>query len=53
LFGDISLANNVTIGANATVNRSCEKERVVLAGTPAVIVKENAKNWIEFNQVEI
>ena len=53
LFGDISLADNVTIGANATVNRSCDKEGVVLAGTPAVIVKENVRNWLEFNKVEI
>lgn len=51
IFGDIMIANNVTIGANATVNRSCSKERVVLAGTPAVVVKENAKNWVEFNNV--
>lgn len=52
IFGDIRIANNVTIGANATVNCSCEKERVVLAGTPANIVKENTRNWLEFNRVD-
>ena len=47
IFGDINIANNVTIGANATVNRSCDSENVILAGTPAKIVKENTVNWIE------
>ncbi len=49
LFGDIKISDNVTIGANATVNRSCERENVVLAGSPAIIVKENYPCWLEFN----
>lgn len=49
LFGDIRIANNVTIGANATVNKSFEQEHVVIAGTPAKIVKTDYPNWIEFN----
>lgn len=53
LFGNIQIANNTTIAANATVNRSCIQERVVLAGTPAKIVKEDAPTWIEFNNVSI
>ena len=52
LFGDIKIADNVTIAANATVNRSCEQNRVVLAGTPAKVVKENAQTWVEFNRVK-
>lgn len=52
LFGDVSIARNVTIGANATVNRSCEQENVVLAGTPARIVKENSESWIMFNHID-
>lgn len=52
LFGDVSIARNVTIGANATVNRSCEQENVVLAGTPARIVKENTESWIMFNHID-
>lgn len=52
LFGGINIANNVSIGANATVNRNCEKERCILAGTPAIVVKEDTCNWIEFNRVE-
>lgn len=47
LFGNISIANNVTIGANATVNKSCHEECVVLAGTPAKIVKRDYNNWTE------
>lgn len=49
LFGNIHIGNNNTIGANATVNKSFTEENVVIAGTPAKIVKENAPNWIEFN----
>lgn len=50
IFGNISIANNVTIAANATVNRSCENENVVLAGTPAKIVKEEMPSWKDFNK---
>lgn len=53
IYGNIIIANNVTIGANATVNRSFQKENVVIAGTPAVIVKENVTNWITFNKVKL
>lgn len=51
-FGDIRIANNVTIGANATVNRSCDEEYVVLAGSPAKVVKTESRNWIEFNKLK-
>jgi serine O-acetyltransferase len=51
VFGNIHIANNVTIGANATVNKSCDTENCVLAGSPAVIVKENSANWLDFNKV--
>jgi len=50
LFGDIQIANNVTIGANATVNKSITEENVVIAGSPAVIVKRGYPNWLEFNK---
>lgn len=51
LFGNIQIADNITIGANSTVNKSFEKQNVVIAGTPATIVKENYPNWTEFNQL--
>lgn len=50
LFGNIQIPSNVTIGANATVNKSFAEENVVIAGTPAKIVKHNYPNWIEFNK---
>ncbi len=52
LFGDITIASNVTIGANATVNKSFEEEHVVIAGTPAEVVKKDYPNWIDFNRVK-
>ncbi len=45
IFGDIKIADNVTIAANATVNRSIEEANVMVAGTPAVIKKRNVKSW--------
>lgn len=47
LFGDITIADNVSIGANATVNRSFTEPNVVIAGTPAKIVKRNVPAWNE------
>lgn len=45
--GDITIADNVSIGANATVNRSFTESNVVIAGTPAEIVKRNVPAWNE------
>ena len=53
LFGDIKIADSCTIAANATVNRSFEIERSVIAGTPAKIVKEDYQNWLEFNKIKL
>ena len=47
LFGNIRIANNVTIGANATVTKSFLSENVAIAGTPAKIIKENYKCWCD------
>ena len=52
LFGNIHIADNVTIGANATVNKDCLQKNVVLAGSPAKVVKENYPSWVEFNNVK-
>ncbi len=35
IFGDIRIADNVAIGANAVVNRSFEAENITIAGVPA------------------
>lgn len=45
IFGDIRIVNNVSIGANATVNKSVLSENVVVAGTPARIVKTGVATW--------
>lgn len=49
IFGDIHIANNITVGANATVNHSFDEEHVAIAGTPAKIVKRDMPNWRQFN----
>jgi serine O-acetyltransferase len=38
IFGDITIGNNVTIGANSVVNKSFP-DNVVIAGVPARIIK--------------
>jgi serine O-acetyltransferase len=40
IIGDITIADNVTIGAGAIVNKSCLESNVVLAGIPARIIKK-------------
>lgn len=44
LFGNIQIADNCTIAANATVNKSFDIERSVIAGTPAKVVKQEYVN---------
>lgn len=53
LFGDISIPDNTTIAANATVNKSFDEEYCVLAGVPAKIAKTNSPNWIQFNHSKL
>ena len=45
IFGDIYIADNVTIAANATVNKSVNVPNVIIGGTPAEILKENSLPW--------
>lgn len=52
VFGNIEIADNCTIGANATVNKSFDKEHSVIAGSPAKIVIEDYPNWLEFNKIK-
>lgn len=53
LFGKIEIADNVTIAANATVNKSCSEKGCVLAGTPARIVKNSFPVWWDNNGIEL
>lgn len=41
VFGDVKIADHVTIAAGAVVVNSCDIENAVLAGVPAKIVKVN------------
>lgn len=45
IFGDIEIADNITIGANATVNKSFTVPNVTIGGTPAKIIKTNTLSW--------
>ena len=38
IYGNISIASNTAIGANAVVNKSFEKENTVIAGIPAKVI---------------
>jgi serine O-acetyltransferase len=40
IFGDIEIASNIAIGANAVVNRSFIDGGVLIAGIPARVIKE-------------
>ena len=53
LFGDIKITDNVTIGANATVNRSIEVENTIIGGTPAKILKNNTSVWWVKNRLNL
>lgn len=45
IFGDVTFADNISIGANATVNKSFYESNVVVAGTSAKIVKKDVPSW--------
>ncbi len=40
VIGDITIADNIIIGANSFVNKSFEEEGVVIAGCPAKVIKK-------------
>ncbi|BAO77452.1 serine O-acetyltransferase [Winogradskyella sp. PG-2] len=40
IYGNISVANNTAIGANAVVHKTSEEKGVLLAGNPAIKIKE-------------
>lgn len=39
IYGNITIGNNIAIGANATVFKSCEDSGVMIAGNPGKIIK--------------
>jgi serine O-acetyltransferase len=40
IFGDITIANNIAIAANAAVNKSFTEENILIGGVPAKKIKE-------------
>ena len=40
IYGNIKIANNTAIGANAVVNKTFEDESILLVGIPAKKIKE-------------
>ena len=44
LFGDIHIADGISIGANAVVNKSFTEENITIAGMPAKKIKEAPSN---------
>lgn len=47
LYGDIEIADNCWIGANAVVNKSFLEPYSVIAGVPAKVVKIETRNWMD------
>ena len=45
LWGDITIADNISIGANSTVTKSFTQANVTIAGSPAKVIKENTPSW--------
>lgn len=41
IFGKISIANNIAIGANSVVNKSFDEENITIAGTPSKKIRNN------------
>lgn len=53
LFGDIFIADNITIAANSTVNKSFEVSEVTIGGTPAKVLNENTSAWWVKNRLDL
>ena len=46
LFGNIKLGSNITVGANAVVDKSFDKDGVTIAGIPAKIISNKGSEGI-------
>ena len=43
ILGDVHIANNIAVGANAVVNKSFEEENIAIAGVPAKKISNNGR----------
>mgnify|MGYP001065105101 CR=1 FL=1 len=48
LFGNIEIADNVVIGANAVVNKSFTENGITIAGVPAKKISDNGTDDMEY-----
>lgn len=48
ILGNIRLAKNIAVGANAVVNKTFEEENIAIAGVPAKKVSNNGRlEWVK------
>ena len=53
MFGDITIANGIAIGANAVVNKSFDEENIAIAGVPAKKINNKGSNGLIIRGTEI
>jgi serine O-acetyltransferase len=53
IFGDISLADNIAIGANAVVNKSFTEPGITIAGVPAKKISDKGSRGLIINATGI
>lgn len=53
IFGDISLADNIAIGANAVVNKSFTEPGITIAGVPAKKISDRGSSGLIINATGI
>jgi serine O-acetyltransferase len=53
IFGEITIADNCYIGANALVNKSFLEPFSVIVGSPAKVVKIESRVWWEKNRLKM
>lgn len=53
IYGPITLADGIAIGANAVVNKDCLEENVTLAGVPAKVINHNGSEGFLIKGSEI
>lgn len=43
ILGNVWIANGITIGANALVNKNFDEEKIAIAGVPAKKISDNGR----------
>lgn len=64
MLGDVRLADNIAVGANAVVNKSFDEENIAIAGVPAKkylimeekfgrALKKERRNNVDTNKIRV